>query len=151
MATVVLHLPPLRERAEDIPFLAEAFVAEAAERFGVAARRFDAEAHRALLDYSWPGNVRELQNAIERAVVLASGAKIACRDLPTEVRGGAVRNEAPTVVDPELTLSEAVDAFKADRIRWALEQSDGNQTRAAERLGMRQSNLSRLMKSLGLK
>ena len=105
--------------------------------------------------YPWPGNVRELQNALERAVVLAAGPDVGIADLPAEIRSashqpsnGAPPPEAP---DDSLPLSGAVEEFKRLRVRHVLEQTDWNQTEAARRLGLPQSNLSRLMKRLGLR
>jgi DNA-binding NtrC family response regulator len=98
--------------------------------------------------YAWPGNVRELQNAIERAVVLSKTEVVEERDFPPEIRGVP---PAPQLDGAGGSLAEAVDAFKLARVRAALEAAGGNQTQAAALLGMRQPNLSRLMKSLGLK
>ena len=105
--------------------------------------------------YTWPGNVRELQNVIERAVVLAQGPEIALADLPVEVKEQEVRRTetfgSDTGIDDKLPLAEALDAFTRIKIRRTLDVAAGNQTVAAQLLGMPQSNLSRLMKRLRLR
>jgi two-component system response regulator AtoC len=87
---VAIHLPPLRERASDIPLLASHFLAKYGAELGRLGLRFEPEVLEALTGYAWPGNVRELENVIERAVVLASGEKIRVSDLPAEVRGAGL-------------------------------------------------------------
>ncbi len=146
---VSVTLPPLRERPEDIVPLAESFLEHYARELN-RPRRLSPAVLVMLRAYAWPGNVRELQNAIERAVVLSKTEGVEERDFPPEIRGGlaAPPGDAP---DAGGSLAEAVDAFKLARVRAALEAVGGNQTQAAALLGMRQSNLSRLMRSLGLK
>jgi Nif-specific regulatory protein len=153
---VSIALPPLRERHEDLDALIDALLVRIGRELGLPRMRLSEEARAALRSHDWPGNVRELANALERAMVLAEGDRVELLDLPPEVQQGAGRSRASVAADGPLpsdglSLSEAVDAFKMQRIRAAMEQAGGNQTRAAELLGMRQSNLSRLMKSLGLK
>jgi DNA-binding NtrC family response regulator len=113
------------------------------------------EAVDMLQAYRWPGNVRELQNAIERAMVLSSGPYITPADFPAEIRQ-AVRPLESTVpdlqgIDVTLPLNEAVEAFKRARVQQALMQAGGNQSLAAKSLGLRPSNLSRLMSTLRLR
>jgi Nif-specific regulatory protein len=139
---VSITLPPLRDRLEDVVPLAERFLARYARDLN-RVRRLAPAALAVLRAYAWPGNVRELQNAIERAVVLSKGEVIDLGDFPPEIRGDAV--------PPSDGGVDGVDAFKLARVRAALEAAGGNQTRAAALLGMRQSNLSRLMRALGLK
>ena len=151
---VALTIPPLRERKDDIPALAARFLRRYAREVNRPPCRLSDEAVRALTAYDWPGNVRELQNAIERAVVLAKAAVLAPRDFPPELvappTATAGSGAHPAPASPELPLHEAVDELKRTRIRAALARAGGNQTRAAKLLGMRQPNLSRLMKGLGL-
>jgi Nif-specific regulatory protein len=144
---VSITLPPLRERPEDVVPLAERFLARYAREL-TRPRRFAPGVLAMLRAYAWPGNVRELQNAIERAVVLSKTEVVEERDFPPEIRGVP---PAPQLDGAGGSLAEAVDAFKLARVRAALEAAGGNQTQAAALLGMRQPNLSRLMKSLGLK
>ncbi len=151
---VSVALPALRERREDLDALIDALSVRVGRELGRAKVRLSDTAREAIRAYDWPGNVRELANAIERAVVLAEGDQVRADDLPPEVQQPSPRVQQAvdsSAGDEGLSLSEAVDAFKIQRIRVAMEQSGGNQTRAAELLGMRQSNLSRLMKTLGVK
>jgi len=100
--------------------------------------------------YSWPGNVRELANVMERLVVLSEGARITRDDLPVEMQ--APRSQPPRpVVAQRLPLSERVREFKREAVLEALRSTEGNQSRAAELLGLQQSNLSRMLKNLGLR
>jgi transcriptional regulator with GAF, ATPase, and Fis domain len=148
---VSITIPPLRDRTTDIPALAEHFLGRFCRELNRPARRLSPEAMDALVAHEWPGNVRELQNVLERAVVLSANPVLTPGDFPPEVRARAVP-AAPVTgeVAADLPLPEAVEAFKRARIRAALARTGHNQTRAAAILGMRQSNLSRLMKSLGI-
>jgi Nif-specific regulatory protein len=152
---VSVTVPPLRVRKVDIPAFVERFTDRYAREMNRSQIRVGPAAMELLVAYDWPGNVRELQNAIERAVVLSSGDTLEDRDLPAELR--AVRAGRPAAgsgdeaIEEALPLAQAVDAFKLRRIRSALDAAQGNQTEAAKLLGMRQSNLSRLMKTLGMK
>ena len=152
---VALTLPALRERQEDIPALVHYFVDHYCREMSHALMTVDAEALRYLQAYAWPGNVRELQNTIERAVVLAQGPMLTVADLPAGVRGEGGRKTTRTLtvdkVDESVSLSVAIDEFTRNYIRRALEVSGGNQTEAARRLHLPQSNLSRIMKRLGLR
>ncbi len=131
--TVEIHLPPLRERTEDIPLLAAHFLKQHARAYGRAVEGFDAEAARGLTAHSWPGNVRELEHVIERAVLLAQGDRIRAEDLALRGRpDGAAHLE-------EMTLEEV----EAHLIRRSLERHQGNVSRAAEALGLSRSALYR--------
>ena len=143
---VHIHVPPLRERREDIPLLAARFLSLCADR---APRRIDgisAAARRRLLAYDWPGNVRELQNAIERAVVLGSAACIEEEDLPE-----SVLEESLPAPGAEAAFHRAVREAKRRLILDALAQAGGKQQEAARLLGLHPSRLSRLIGSLGLR
>src|SRR5690606_23246180 len=143
------------ERRDDVPALAAHFVARAAREAGVRAPRLSEGAIRALTRHAWPGNVRELQNAIERAVVLARSDVLTEADFAALLDAGGAPGAGagadPASAFDDLPLSQAVDAYKAWRIRRALAACGGNQTAAAARLGMRQPNLSRLMRALGIR
>ncbi|MGD2062734.1 MAG: sigma 54-interacting transcriptional regulator [Nitrospirota bacterium] len=149
---VSLTLPPLRERKADIPELAERFVQRYSRELGRPPATLSDGAVARLRRHDWPGNVRELQNAIERAIVLSSTAVLTERDFPVEIRGEEPHSDRLSDAgDGEtLNLADAVTAFKRSRVRAALKAADGNQTHAAQLLGMRQPNLSRLIKSLDL-
>jgi len=134
--TIELHLPPLRERRDDIPRLAHAFLRRHAERYRKTISGFDAGASQALLDYSWPGNIRELGHAIERGVLLAQGDQIRAADLG--LRGGAAAGGGAPRLD-DLTLEEGEKLL----IRRALARFEGNVSLAAKHLGVSRSALYR--------
>jgi two-component system response regulator HydG len=152
---VRIDVPPLRERPEDIPLLAESYLQQLVHEGGGREKYLSAMAMDLLTRYRWPGNVRELQNAIERAVVLSSGPYLTPADFPAEIRQ-AVRPLASTApdtlsIDATLPLSEAVEALKRAMVLQALTQAGGNQRMAAKSLGVQPSNLSRLMSTLRLR
>jgi DNA-binding NtrC family response regulator len=132
LRVVEIELPPLRERAGDIPLLAQSFLREFAKENGKPVNDFTADALEALMNFSWPGNVRELRTAIEHAVVLSRSERISLRDLPPSVRGGGSRNDPQLLQGKDLTVK---DAEKQLIVR-ALKETDGNRTRAAEKIGM---------------
>ena len=138
--TVVIALPPLRDRPEDILSLADHFLARSAARYGRRLGGFDAEARRALVDYRWPGNVRELEHAVERAVLMAGGDVVQMADLGLSAGG------AGGAALEDLTLEEAEAAL----IRKALERCQGNVSRAAEALGLSRSALYRRLQAYGI-
>ncbi len=131
LRVVEINLPPLRERTGDIPLLAQSFLREFAKENGKAVNDFTLDALEALMNFSWPGNVRELRTAIEHAVVLCRGERISLRDLPPSVRGGSV-GDLKLLQGKDLTVK---DAEKQLIVR-ALKETDGNRTRAAEKIGM---------------
>lgn len=139
--TIELRLPPLRERREDIPLLAEFFLRRQAERYRKPVGGFEAAAVQALLDHAWPGNIRELEHTIERAVLLARGDTVHASDLALGPRAAAT---APRM--EELTLDEAERAL----IQKALTRFDGNVSAAAKALGVSRSALYRRMSLHGL-
>jgi DNA-binding NtrC family response regulator len=137
--TVVVPIPPLRERRDDVVVLAQHFAARAWKARGLASRpEILPEALRVLLDHAWPGNVRELEHAIEHATLFCGGAPIRPEHLPEQLRP---KEERPIV---ELHLSDrasaSYDAVMASceqqLLDWALQRATGNQARAAEILGM---------------
>lgn len=142
---VPIHLPPLRERAEDIPLLVEHFIQEFSRIYGVEPKRVTPEAMQRICEYVWPGNIRELQNAIERAFALSSEPEITLKDLPpavlrTEDRAGS---EDPDVCLP---LAEA----ERRSIAAALKRSGGNKNEAARLLGIDRQRLYRKIEKYGL-
>ena len=137
-----LHVPPLRERSEDIPELARHFLELASTRFGRRPRRLSAEAVRALQAHRWPGNVRELKNLIERLMIFGQGDAIDVSELPFSAAEAALPPDAP--------LKDARDEFERRYILAALKRHRGNVTRAAEMLGLERSNLHRKLKSYGI-
>jgi DNA-binding NtrC family response regulator len=155
-----LALPPLRERKEDIPPLVEHFFQKFArenEKFldadGKSLLRMDPEAMRLLLDYNWPGNVRELENAVERAVVLASQATVLVDVLPDSIlqEGGVkIRRDASGMLPADASLPEILADFERRKIMEALESVNWSQTEAAEKLHIPLSTLNQKIKRLSI-
>ena len=138
--TVEVHLPPLRDRREDLPVLAIHFLRGHARRYRKNLENFDPQAMQALLKHAWPGNVRELDHAIKRAVLMASGATLEARDLGLQ----SGREVSRRLEDMSL---EEVEGFLIQR---TLAQCDGNVSRAAEKLGLSRSALYRRLQRFGL-
>ncbi len=132
-------LPPLRERAEDIPLLAAAFLARSRATSGKPVESFDNDAMRALTSHPWPGNVRELEHAVEFAVIRARGEVIYADDLPPEIQG----------TPPLLPLQNGADGEK-ERVLAAIEQVGGNRSLAARRLGISRATLYRRLSEWGV-
>jgi len=148
-----VELPPLRKRPEDVPLLAEHFLALAARKLGRPKPRLTLANVQALQRYPWPGNVRELQHVIERAVIMSDGARLAI-DLPAggEDRPARLAPPAGPAADRVLTDAE-VRKLEADNIRAALERANGKVSGpggAAEMLGIKPTTLTSRIKSLGL-
>ena len=137
-------LPPLRERREDIPALAEHFMARAAGKLGRDVR-LSADAVERLLRYPWPGNVRELENALERAAILARGDAVTPEDLPPHVAAGLSLGPSPAL-PRQTTLAET----ERDHILTTLERFGRNHSAAAEALGIGRTTLWRKLKEYGL-
>jgi DNA-binding NtrC family response regulator len=134
-----IHLPPLRERLEDVPVLARTLLEDLNRKHGTQVTEIAGEAMDLLRRHRWPGNVRELRNALERAVILAGEGAVLVRHLPATVAPAAVR-EAPAaelggeflVLRPGTTIDDAERAL----VRRTLILTKGNKTRAAEILGI---------------
>ncbi|MGK7344809.1 MAG: sigma-54-dependent Fis family transcriptional regulator [Candidatus Nitrospinota bacterium M3_3B_026] len=140
-----LRLPPLRDRRDDIPALAEKFLARTARDMSRPVRGFSDEAMNALMRYSWPGNIRQLENAVERAVIMSESELIELDDLPGEVRetgGGDIH--------VGMSLKDAQDGFKRAFIAQSLAFLGGNKTKTAKMLGIQRTYLSRLIRELGI-
>jgi DNA-binding NtrC family response regulator len=132
-----IELPPLRDRREDIPLLAQAFLQEFSERNNKAARALSHEAMGVLIAYGWPGNIRELRNVLERATILASGEFIESEHLPPHLT--TVAEVVPVAAEPHavtLTPGVTVDEAETRLIKLTLEHTRNNKTRAAEILGI---------------
>ncbi|MCA9627053.1 MAG: sigma-54-dependent Fis family transcriptional regulator [Myxococcales bacterium] len=126
-----IHVPPLRERREDIQLLIEHFISRNNTRLGTSIRGLDTEARRLLYEYGWPGNVRELENTIERAMVLSEGQQIIAADLPERVR--EARDPIQLQLQSgELSVKKTTRIIEEILIRRALQKTKGNRTRAAE-------------------
>jgi two-component system response regulator AtoC len=148
LRVVEIRLPPLRERAEDIPLLAQAFLREFARENDKPVSKFSPEAMDVILRHSWPGNVRELRTAIEHAVVLCKSDKITPRDLPPSARPAAIApaSAAPAKASGDLSVKEA----EKQLIIRALKATNGNRTLAAKKLGMSRRTLYRKLTEYGL-
>lgn len=153
--TVMLRIPPLRNRVDEIKPLAERFLKAAAAKTHSPARTISDAALTALETYSWPGNVRELRNVIERAVVLAEGSAIELADLTERIRGGA--GQTALALDTSESLAEDIDyrervrRFEIDLIVKTLQSLDGNQTEAAKALGLPLRTLVHKIHTYGIK
>ena len=145
---IALRVPPLRERPEDVALLGHVFMARFAGNMKRDIPEFAPQTLQAMESYNWPGNVRQLKNAVERMVVMAPGKVLLPELLPAEIR-------TPDLIDPgvleSLPFREAVAGFKRNMLTRILDECHGNQTRAAEKLGLQRSYLNRLLKDLGLR
>jgi two-component system, NtrC family, response regulator AtoC len=140
LRVVEIQMPPLRERKDDIPLLAQAFVKEFAEENAKKVTTISREAMDALLKFSWPGNVRELRTAIEHAVVLCRSETIGTRDLPQNVRSGIGESlNENTFNSGDMTVKEA----EKQLIVRALKETNGNRSAAAKKIGMSRRTLHR--------
>jgi two-component system, NtrC family, response regulator HydG len=147
ISVVKIHMPPLRERADDIPLLAEFFLKMFAKHHSKPARSFTPGFLRALVSHKWSGNVRELQNVIERSVVLANGSQqLGVNDLPAELRGMAFADQVGAG-----SFHEAVRNLKRELVRSALRTHKGNKLRAAQELRISRCYLHRLLTQLQIR
>jgi DNA-binding NtrC family response regulator len=151
--TVTLEIPPLRERREDVPALAQHFIQLAARREGKAAPTIAPDARKQLLEHGWPGNIRELENAMIRAVVLCEASVIEARHLPAQLApagtapaGGGAMPDVPAGG----TLPECVEALERRMIADALEKHGWVKARAARQLGLTERILSYKMDTYGI-
>jgi len=153
---VAIHLPPLRERRDDLPLLIRHFLERKIKELGVSEKRFSREATETLLRYHWPGNVRELENIVERGLALSLGSELTIEDLPPHLTAGAA--DPPPVRDAlaaagngdTASLADAVDRLEHRLITDALVKAEHNQTRAAEILGTTRRILKYKMDKLGI-
>jgi len=143
LRVVEIWLPPLRDRVEDIPLLAQGFLKEFAGQAGKKITGFTADVLDLLLGYHWPGNIRELRTSIESAVVMCRAEKIGVRDLPVWVRNSpAPQHSGSLLASKDLTVREA----EKELIIRALKETGGNRTLAAKKLGMSRRTLHRKLK-----
>jgi len=147
---IPIFVPPLRDRQEDIPLLADHFMAEFAREYGRRIKSFESGARAVLQRYTWPGNVRELRNVIERLMIMVPGDSISASDLSFLDPAAFVRPEAAAPAGERQTLHEARDQFERDLILRTLAEQQGNMSRTAEVLGVERSNLYRKMKAFGI-
>jgi transcriptional regulator with PAS, ATPase and Fis domain len=151
LAVVPLYLPPLRERKEDIPELAEHLFHKAKERHGMQSLRIAAPVVPRLSGYRWPGNVRELENVVERMLVLSNGEQITENDLPDELRS---TSQPPTNTSLVLDIPEegiSLDGVERELLLRALEKANGNQSKAARYLDISRRTFIYRMEKHGLR
>jgi two-component system response regulator AtoC len=165
LAVILLHLPPLRDRGEDVLILASHFVHRFSAKYGKEVRRLDSAAESTLLSYPWPGNVRELSHVIERAVLWSRDGTLTAEQLslttPTQVpspqplppaaaaadfSGAAAHPADPNLQPPAVDLPQ----WERSMIERALREAGGNQTRAAQRLGITRDTLRYRLKKFGI-
>jgi two-component system nitrogen regulation response regulator NtrX len=142
---IPFELPPLRERLEDVPLLADFFNQNFSQAYGKIPKQFEADAIEELQNYFWPGNVRELRNTIERVVIMNPGIKVVAADLPPHGK-----DEAPATSFRFPSFKEATDAYHREFIQRKLDEAEGNVSRAAELMGVDRSHLYRRMRALGI-
>jgi DNA-binding NtrC family response regulator len=153
LKVVEIELPPLRERSEDVPALAQRFLEHVTERLGLEKKRLGESALARLARHSWPGNVRELENAIEQAAVLGSGATIEEADLnlgEEKAAASAGLGDLEGLAFGE-AKKHAVEKFERAYLLKALRRSGGNISRAAESIGMVRQSLQQKIRDLGLR
>jgi two-component system nitrogen regulation response regulator NtrX len=143
---IPFYVPPLRDRKEDIPLMADYFLREFTTRYGRKPKELTAEAYKVLQEYPWPGNVRELKNLMERIVIMNPQVRVDSRHIPLH-RG---RRPAEQAVVRFASLQEVRESAEREYILKKLEETHGNVTRTAELLGLERSNLYRKMKALGI-
>ncbi len=136
---IALHLPPLRDRRDDLPLFVESFLKRVAASRREVPKRLSQAALEAVLAYDWPGNVRELENALERAVVLSQGEGIDVPHLPERI----MRRQPEPLVAERSPLNPSLEVIERAYITWVLQAEGGNKTRAAEVLGIDPSTLYR--------
>jgi two-component system, NtrC family, response regulator len=145
IGVLTINLPPLRERGEDVPLLANLFLRRFSEELGKKFRGFSAGAMDRMSSFNWPGNVREMENRIKRAVIMSDSTVIDAADLGLDARPQKNRNAGLE----KLRLKEARDKLESDLIIQAIQQQAGNIARAAESLGISRPTLYDLMKKHG--
>jgi two-component system NtrC family response regulator len=147
LAVIPLEVPPLRERREDIPLLAQHFLSRMAERAGRSGLRFPPDAMPLFDRYPWPGNVRELENVVERMVVMSREDTLSLATLPDAIRTHPEPSGTSLRLPPEGVNFESLEK---SFIRQALERTEGNRTRAAQLLGLTRNTLLYRIQKFGL-
>jgi transcriptional regulator with PAS, ATPase and Fis domain len=141
-----INIPPLRDRKEDIPFLAQHFVKKLRKDLGSTVESISDAAIQRLLEYHWPGNVRELENVIERSMVLASSPVLAAADIKLDT----VPQARASSVDNFLPEGMTLDQFEQSIIREALQRANGNKSQAARMLGLTRNALRYRLSQMGI-
>ena len=149
LKVVPIFVPPLRERPEDVPLLADHFMAMLAQEYGRRPKALGEDAVRVLQRYPWPGNVRELRNLVERLMIMVPDGRVAARDVSFLEEGPVAAAARPELLSMP-PLHEARDRFEREYILRALAAQRGNISRTAEALGVERSNLYRKMRGFGI-
>jgi PAS domain S-box-containing protein len=148
---VQIEIPPLRERAEDIPELVQLFTREFALQHGKPIPRFEPEVIVTLMNYSWPGNIRQLRNVIERLVILTDDDLISREHLPSSIQVPRIETESAPVLAPVISKEEPVRTdTELQRIQQVLRTTYGNKAAAARLLGVSRGTLYNKMRKYGL-
>lgn len=149
---ISIHLPPLRERPEDITVLIEHFLKKHTKRLAIPEKRVPPDVLRVLVEYSWPGNARELENCLERALVLSSGDALELQSLPRHIIEplAAARSDSRDTAPTSLSIKERTSILEIDLIRRALAETKGNRTHAAKILEISHRTLLYKLKEYGL-
>ena len=144
-----LNIPALRERREDIPFLAENFVQKMAHEIGSPVEKISEEAIAKLMGYHWPGNVRELENVLERSMVLASGPVLEAKDIRLDLQPRS-RGQENAAADHFLPEGMTLDEYEQSLIREALKRANGNKSQAARLLGLTRNAFRYRLSQMGM-
>jgi transcriptional regulator with PAS, ATPase and Fis domain len=147
---VPINIPPLRQRREDIPFLALHFVTKLSKDLGSRAKDISPAAVDRLLEYSWPGNVRELENTIERSLVLASGETLQAGDMRIEAARSVSSASTQSQTAPLLPEGETLEHWEQMMIKEALRRANGNKSQAARMLGLTRNALRYRLSQMGM-
>ena len=150
MSVIRIHVPPLRERREEIPHLSTFFVREAAERLGKPDVRLSPETLDVFDGFGWPGNVRQLRNEIQRAVAMAAPGRVITPDLLSPVFAGPAAEVSTRGSRRNVTLGAAVERLERDMIEGALQRTAGNISQTARSLGLTRRGLYLKMDRLGI-
>ncbi|HET9426612.1 MAG TPA: sigma-54 dependent transcriptional regulator [Gemmatimonadaceae bacterium] len=143
---IAIHLPPLRQRPDDIPVLADHFLGRIAAARGEPVKRLHPDALAIMQGYPWPGNVRELENAMERAIILSNGLEI----LPASLPKAVTEQRSTPLVSPRTPPNPTLEAIERAYIMWVLTNEHGNKSKTAEVLGIDPSTLYRKLGRYGL-
>ncbi len=147
---VTVNVPPLRDRQDDIPLLAQHFLEKYAEKNRKQVKGFSPLAMDMLIKYDWPGNVRELENAVERAVILLTGDNITEKDLPLNITQSYSEESDWVITQPVNTETRPLEEIEKEAILAALEASGGNKSETARKLGINRKTLHKKLKNYGV-
>lgn len=157
LRVVQIQIPPLRERKEDIPIMAQSFLKRYSDETGKELREFSSEVMEIFFTYSWPGNVRELQHAVEHAAIFAKGSQVTVKDLPQEILSGGYTPVKVDIPQPQtnknqivITVGSTLEDAELEIIRKTLERAGGNKEEAARILGLSRSSLYRRLPKLNM-